>query len=267
MPAPEVAPNTDWKVSESGIGQLTLTRPKYLNAVDMRTLAELTQHFASANDDDNVRCVLITGQGRAFCAGGDLNLMKSTMGDAFAVRQRLRDGLEAVITQMTDLEKPIVAAVNGVAFGAGMNLALACDMIIASREAQFQQSFTKVGLVPDTGGTWMLPRLVGLHKAKELAMMADTLAADDALKLGLVNHVVDHEDLLAWATEYAAKLARGPTRAFGMLKRAMHRGMNSTLKEALEFEAYAQGFATRTEDHAEGVAAFYEKREARFKGR
>lgn len=267
MPAPEVSPNTDWRVADDGVAWLTLTRPKQLNAIDLRSLGELKGHLRSAAEDDSVRCVVLTGQGRAFCAGGDLNLMKSTMGDAFAVRARLRDGLEQLVTAMWDLEKPIVAAVNGIAFGAGMNLALASDMVIASRDASFQQSFAKVGLVPDTGGTWLLPRLVGLHKAKELAMMADTLSAEDAHALGIVNHVVDHDDLMPWTTEYARHLAKGPTRAYGMMKRAMHRGMETGLKEALEFEAYAQGYATTTADHTEGVTAFFEKRDARFQGR
>lgn len=267
MPAQEVAPNTDWRVDPDGVAWLTLTRPKYLNAIDLQTLDELRQHLVAAQNDEAVRCVVLIGQGRAFSAGGDLNLMKSTMGDNFAVRDRLRHGLEDVVMRMWDLEKPIVAGVNGTAFGAGMNLALASDLIIASREAQFQQSFVKVGLVPDTGGTWLLPRLVGLHKAKELAMMGDTLSAEDAKALGLVNHVVPHDDLVPTVGEYARHLARGPTRAFGMMKRAMHRGMDSSFKDALEFEAYAQGYCTTTRDHYEGVAAFFEKRGAEFQGR
>lgn len=266
MPAPEVTPNTDWRVAD-GIAWLTLTRPKYLNAIDVKTLEELKGHLVSAQQDDAVRAVVLTGQGRTFSAGGDLNVMKQTLGDNFAVRDRLRHGLEEVVLRMWDLEKPILAAVNGTAYGAGMNLALASDLVIASREAQFQQSFVKVGLIPDTGGTWLLPRLVGLHKAKELAMMAEALSAEDAHRLGLVNHVVEHDDLVPWVTEYAQHLARGPTRAYGMIKRAMHRAIDSPLKDALEFEAYAQGYCTTTADHKEGVEAFFAKRAPSFQGR
>ncbi len=267
MPAPEVAPNTDWRVEADGVAWLTLTRPKQLNAINVRTLTELQAHLAVAAADEKVRCVVLTGQGKTFSAGGDITVMKEMMGDGVTMRERLRAGLERVVLQMWDLEKPIVAAVNGTAFGAGMNLALASDIVIASREAQFQQSFVRVGLVPDTGGTWLLPRLVGLHKAKELAFMGDTLSAEEAHRLGLVNHVVEHEDLLPWTTEYARQLARGPTRALGMAKRAMHRAMEGTLQQALEAEAYAQGLAAMTADHAEGVAAFFEKRAPRFSGK
>ncbi|MBW3584227.1 MAG: enoyl-CoA hydratase/isomerase family protein [Euryarchaeota archaeon] len=263
----ETAPHTDWRVDDDGLARLTLTRPKNLNAIDLQMLDELKGHFETARDDDTVRCVLLTGQGKTFSAGGDLHLMESTMGDSFAVRERLRTGLEVLVTQIWDLEKPVVAAVNGDAYGAGWNLALACDIVIASREARFCQAFAKVGLVPDTGGTWLLPRLVGLHKAKELMMMADTLTAEEAHRMGLVNHVVDHDDLSAHAAEYAKTLARGPTKAYGMLKRAMHRGMTTGLKEALEFEAYSQGYCTTTDDHKEGVAAFFEKRAPRFQGK
>ena len=267
MPAPEVAPNTDWQVGDDGVGRLTLTRPKHLNAIDLRTLDELQRTFDVAATDDRVRCVMITGQGRAFSAGGDINVMKTTLGDAFAVRERLRRGLAGVVLRIVNLEKPVVAAVNGIAYGAGMNLALACDIIIASREASFQESFAKVGLVPDTGGTWILPRLVGIHRAKELVFMAETLTAEDAHKIGIVNHVVPHDDLLPWATEFARRLANGPTKAFGLAKRLMQRGMSTGLAEALDAEADAQGFAATTADHREGVTAFFEKRAASFQGR
>lgn len=262
----ETAPHTDLHI-EAGVATITMTRPKRLNAIDLQMLAELQAHLDALALDETVRAIVITGQGKTFSAGGDLNLMKATMGDATAVRTRLRLGLERLVTQLTDLEKPVLAAVNGQAFGAGWNLALACDIVIASREASFCQAFTKVGLMTDTGGSWLLPRLIGPHRAKELAFMADTISAEDAHGLGLVNHVVDHDDLEEHAQAYARRLAAGPTIAYGLIKRAMHRAMEGTLKDALEFEAAGQGHCTTTEDHAEGVAAFFEKREARFQGR
>lgn len=259
MPAPEVTPNTDWRV-EDGVGWLTITRPRVLNAIDPKMLDEFTHHFSVSAMEDDVRVVVLTGQGKTFSTGGDLNVMRESMGNADEVRTRLRHGLERAVTALWDLEKPVVACVNGTAFGAGMNLALACDLVIASREAQFQQTFIKVGLGPDTGGSWLLPRLVGMHKAKELLFFGDTLSAQDAHALGIVNHVVEHEDLVPWTTEYAKRLAKTSTKALGLTKRAVNRSFTSSLKEALEAEAHMQAQLTTTKEHQAAVMAFFERR-------
>ncbi len=259
MPAPEVTPNTDWRV-EDGIGWLTITRPRVLNAIDPKMLAEFTHHFTESAMEDDVRVVVLTGQGKTFSAGGDLNVMKESMGNADEVRSRLRSGLERAVGAIWDLEKPVVACVNGTAYGAGMNLALACDLVIASREAHFQQTFIKVGLGPDTGGSWLLPRIVGMHRAKELLFFGDTLSAKDARELGMVNHVVEHDDLIPWTTEYAKRLAQASTKAIGLTKRAVNRSFTSTLKEALESEAHMQAQLTTTKEHRESVEAFFNRR-------
>jgi 2-(1,2-epoxy-1,2-dihydrophenyl)acetyl-CoA isomerase len=255
------APNTDWRREDGGVAWLTLTRPRVLNAIDVKTLDELYTHLARAATDPETRVIVLTGQGKHFSAGGDLNVMRESLGDATAVRERLRYGLERVVTAMWDLEKPIIAAVNGDAYGAGMNLALACDLVIASREARFQETFLKVGLGPDTGGSWLLPRLIGMHRAKELLFFADTLSAEQAHALGLVNHVVDHEDLASWTREHANRLAQQSTPALGLTKRAVNRAMQSSLKEALEFEANMQAQLTTTREHKEAVEAFFARRQ------
>lgn len=257
MPAPEVTPNSDWRVDDDGIGWLTITRPRVLNAIDPKMLEEITGHVQQAAVDEKVRVVVLTGQGKTFSAGGDLNVMKESMGNADEVRNRLRNGLERAVTALWDLEKPVVACVNGTAFGAGMNLALACDLVIASREAQFQQTFIKVGLGPDTGGSWLLPRIIGMHRAKELLFFGDTLSAEDAHQLGLVNHVVEHDDLIPWTTEYAKRLAQASTPALGLTKRAVNRSFTSSLKEALEAEANMQAQLTTTKEHQGAVEAFF----------
>jgi 2-(1,2-epoxy-1,2-dihydrophenyl)acetyl-CoA isomerase len=259
MPAPEVTPQTDWRV-ENGIGWLTITRPRVLNAIDPKMLDEFTHHFTTSAMQEDVRVVVLTGQGKTFSTGGDLNIMRESMGNADEVRQRLRLGLERAVTAMWDLEKPVIACVNGTAFGAGMNLALACDLVIASREAQFQQTFIKVGLGPDTGGSWFLPRLVGMHKAKELLFFGDTLSATDAQQLGIVNHIVEHDDLVEWTTKYAERLAQASTKAIGLTKRAVNRAHTTSLKEALENEAQMQAQLTTTAEHQQAVKAFFERR-------
>ncbi|MCL6489328.1 enoyl-CoA hydratase-related protein [Alicyclobacillus mali (ex Roth et al. 2021)] len=242
---------------------VTLHRPEKVNALTRDTLFALREAFQAAGEDGDVRSVLLTGAGRGFCAGQDLDLGG---GDADYAKV-IRETYNPLILTMTHLEKPIVCAINGVAAGAGVSLALACDLRIASESATFIQAFVNIGLIPDSGGTWFLPRIVGLGRAMELAMLGDRVDASRAYEMGLVNRVVPVDRLMAEAMGLAERLASMPTRAIGLVKRAHYEGMEQTLAQSLELEAVLQKEAGQTADHQEGVRAFLEKRPPRFQGR
>jgi 2-(1,2-epoxy-1,2-dihydrophenyl)acetyl-CoA isomerase len=250
---------------EGGVLTLTLNRPDVLNAINAQLMADLHEGLRFAQDTPEVRCVVLTGAGRGFCSGQDLRertgAQPASYGDA------LRRRYNPVILRMRTMEKPVIAAVNGVAAGAGCNLALAADLRIASDRASFIQAFGRIGLIPDSGGTFTLPRLVGLGKALELAFTADPVDAHEALRLGLVNRVVPHDELMPQTLALASRLAQGPTRGFGLTKRAFNHALSVSLEAALDYEAHLQEIAGRTADHREGVAAFLEKRQPRFEGR
>jgi len=250
---------------EGGVLTLTLNRPEVLNALNEQLTADLHDGLRFAERTPEVRCVVLTGAGRGFCSGQDLR--ERTGGEAVSYGDSLRRRYSPVILRMRTMEKPVIAAVNGVAAGAGCNLALAADLRIASERASFIEVFSRVGLVPDSGGTFTLPRLVGLGKALELAFTADPVDAHEALRLGLVNRVVPHDELMAHTLALATRLAQGPTRAFGLTKRAFNYALTASLEATLEYEAHLQEIAGRTADHREGVAAFLEKRQPRFEGR
>ena len=250
--------------TQDGVRILTLNRPVVLNALNARACEELLDALREAERIQEVRCVLLTGSGRAFCAGADLR--DHSPGES-SLGEILRTRFNRIILQMRTVEKPVVAAINGVAAGAGCNLALAADLRLASDRASFLQAFTRVGLIPDSGGTWLLPRLVGLGRALELMLLAEPIDAATAERVGLVNRVVPHDDLMAHAMEVAGRLAKGPTRAYGLVKRGVEHNLTVNLREALEYEALLQEVAGRTEDHREGVAAFLEKRPASYSGR
>ena len=257
-------PGTILLDQREGVLTITLNRPDVLNAFNEQMLRELHDTLRHAARDATVRCVVLIGAGRGFCSGQDLRSRAGTT--AFSFRESLREGYNPIITQMRTMEKPVIAAVNGVAAGAGCSLALAADMRIASDRASFIEVFARVGLVPDSGSTYLLPRLVGLGKAFEIAYTAEPVDAAEALRLGLVNRVVQHDDLMPHATALAQKLAAGPTRGYGLTKRAINYGLHATLDQALEYEAYLQEIAGRSTDHREGVTAFLEKRQANFRG-
>lgn len=250
-------------VTENKVGHLTLNRPEVLNAMDLRMREEIEAVINEASRDPSVKALIITGAGRAFCAGGDVR----TMGHVgpFAGRERLKN-VHRWLYQLLSMEKPVIAAVNGVAAGAGLSLAMCCDIIVASEEASFAISFLRVGLVPDCGALYFLPRLVGLHKAKELVFTGARLSAAEAERLGLVNRVVPANDLNAVAREMAERLAEGPTRAMGLAKSILNLSLHSDLATILELEAYAQDLCFQTEDHKEGMRAFVEKRAPVFTG-
>ncbi len=250
--------------TRDGVRVLTLNRPDVLNALDARAGEELLGALREAERSPEVRCLLLTGSGRAFCAGADLR--NHTPGET-SLGEILRTRYNRIILQMRTVEKPVIAAINGVAAGAGCNLALAADLRVASDRASFLQAFTRVGLIPDSGGTWFLPRLVGMGRALEMMLLAEPIDAATAERVGLVNKVVPHDDLMARAMEWAERLAKGPTRAYGLIKRGVDRNIAADLREALEYEALLQEIAGRTEDHREGVAAFLAKRPASYGGR
>lgn len=252
-----------WELTD-GVLTVTLNRPEVLNAVNDRMAEELLDALRRASRQPEVRAVVLTGAGRAFCSGQDL---RERAGGEFSYAQHIRTRYVPVILQLQSLEKPVLAAVNGVAAGAGASLALACDLRVASEDASFLQAFTRIGLVPDSGATYFLPRLVGLGKAFELCYLAESVGAQEALRLGLVNWVVPGPELMAKAREVAGRLAAGPTRAYGLTKRALLRNLTSDLAAALDYEAMLQEAAGRTEDHREGVQAFLEKRPPRYRGR
>ena len=253
----------------AGVATITLNRPDSLNALNRQITVELQDALASAAGDPAVRCLLITGAGRGFSAGADLSQLEGSYkaGTPAPLGDMLRDGYNKVIIPITKMEKPVVAAVNGVAAGAGSSLALACDFRIASDKARFFQAFIKIGLVQDSGASYFLPRLVGFAKAMELALLGDIIGADDALKFGLVTKVVPHDTLADEARAFAEKLASGPTRGYGLSKRAMYFGIDNDIEATMDFEADLQAQLALTADHMEGVKAFREKREAKFEGR
>jgi 2-(1,2-epoxy-1,2-dihydrophenyl)acetyl-CoA isomerase len=245
---------------EGGVLTLTLHRPDKLNSLDISLLKALGEAITEAREDESVRAVVITGSGRGFSAGADL-----TEGDREGVRRRLSLRYEPIIRTMREMEKPVIAAVNGVAAGAGMSLTLAADLRIAAESASFLLAFARIGLIPDAGATFMLPRLVGLGRAMELAMLAEQISAAEALRIGLVNRVVPDAELAGTAQELAQRLARGPF-SLGLIKRAMNLSLVSDLHTQLQHEEDLQGLAFASADFGEGVRAFVEKRPAKFEG-
>jgi 2-(1,2-epoxy-1,2-dihydrophenyl)acetyl-CoA isomerase len=256
-----------YAISE-GVATLTLQRPDKLNAFNDDMLGALEAALKQAERDPEVRCVVITGAGRGFSAGQDLSAVQDRdASGGMSFREHLEKTYNRVIRKIRTMEKPVIGGVNGVAAGAGASLALACDLRVASENASFIQSFIGVGLVPDSGSTFYLPRMIGFARAFELAITAERLPAEEALRIGLVNRVVGPD---AFATElqaYAAKIAAAPTKAIGLTKRAMNRALCTDLDSALSYEAQLQEIAGRSFDHREGIHAFLEKRPPNFKGR
>jgi 2-(1,2-epoxy-1,2-dihydrophenyl)acetyl-CoA isomerase len=248
------------------VATVTFNRPDALNATNDQFYREMQGLIREIASDDEVGAVIITGAGRGFCAGADVKSMNPDMA-LLDRRKRHRWILADILRPLVDLEKPVIAAVNGAAVGAGFNIALAADIIVASEKAVFSQIFTRLGLVPDLGGLHLLTRVVGLNKAKELCFTAKKISATEAFALGIVNHVVPAEELLAEARKLAMEIAAGPPVALSMIKSLLNKSSNSTLEQMLEFESYAQTLAYTTPEHKEGVAAFREKRSPNFRPR
>jgi 2-(1,2-epoxy-1,2-dihydrophenyl)acetyl-CoA isomerase len=247
-----------------GVATITLNRPQSLNAFVPQMNQEVLEALKDGERDKTVRCLMITGAGRAFCAGQDLK--GRTPEQKGSLGASLREKYNPMIRQIRQMEKIVVAAVNGVAAGAGCNLALACDLRVASEEAKFIQSFVRVGLAPDSGGSFILPRLVGVSKAMEMLLLGDTIDAQEALRIGLVARVFSATEFAHAAREVAERIAAAP-RGIGLIKRAVNHANLPSLESDLEYEAHLQEIAGRSSDYDEGVRAFLEKRAPVFTGR
>lgn len=250
---------------QDGVLAVTLARPEKKNALDLEALGLLADALEEARRDPAVRVVLLRAEGDVFCAGGDIEVMRRFAGDAQATLERLRGGLNRVVLLLHGLPKPVVACVQGNAYGAGAVLAFQCDVTVAAEEATFSLSFRHVGLIPDTGGTWLLPRVVGLQRAKHLAWTAAPFSARDAVAWGLAWKALPRAEVEGAARSLASALAEGPASALGLAKQAFHANLDAPLPEALEREARLQAAAFLTPEHAEGRDAFFARRKPRFR--
>jgi 2-(1,2-epoxy-1,2-dihydrophenyl)acetyl-CoA isomerase len=251
----------------AGYRVITLNRPERLNAFNEAMHEALKAAIADAETDDTCRALLITGSGRGFCAGQDLNDRLVKPGEKPPQRNSLEQHYNPLVRKLRALPFPVIAAVNGVAAGAGCNVALACDIVLAGRSASFVQSFARIGLVPDSGGTWFLPRLVGDARARGLALLAEPLTAEKAERWGLIWKCVDDTSLLAEAQRLCEHFASAPTQGLALIKRALNASAANTLDAQLDLERDLQKIANQMPDYAEGVRAFMEKRKPNFTGR
>ena len=245
--------------------EITLNRPDVLNSFHKEMSLELQSALELATSK-SVRCVLLTGSGRGFCAGQDLATVAPKDGETPKLGSIVQECYNPIILKLRSLEKPVIAAVNGIAAGAGANLALACDIVFAASTASFVQSFSKVGLIPDSGGTYFLPRLVGIAKATALTMLAEKVSAEEAQRIGMIYKAVKPDLLMDEARSAAKSLASQPTKGLGLTKRALNQSLSNTLEAQLAVERDLQDEAGRTLDYSEGVKAFIEKRTPVFKG-
>jgi 2-(1,2-epoxy-1,2-dihydrophenyl)acetyl-CoA isomerase len=250
---------------ETGVATITLNRPEVYNALNDAITYELQDAFKAVAKDDKVRVVVFTGEGKAFCSGQDLKTASGEEKRSFL--DSLNKRYNPIIRAMRNLPKPILCRLNGVAAGAGCSLALACDMIIADEEATLIEVFINIGLVPDSGSAYFLPRLVGMAKAFELCTMGSRIKGKEAVELGLVTKAVPAAQLDASVKEYTDYFAKAPTKAIGLIKKMLNKSTTSTLDEMLDYEAYSQEIAGSSLDYKEGVSAFLEKRKAEFKGK
>lgn len=248
-----------------GVLTITLNRPDVYNALNESMKKELNDAFKEAEKNADVRCVVLRGAGeKAFCSGQDL---KEHQGKKRSLKESLQRSYNPLIRKMRGIEKPVIGMINGVAAGAGLSLALACDLRIMADSAKLIEVFVRIALVPDSGSHWFLPRLVGMARAFEYAALGNDVGATEAERVGLVNRVVPAADLETETMALATRLAQGPTRTIGLIKRTLNKAQTASLDDLLDYEATIQEIASNTEDHREGVAAFLEKRKAEFKGK
>jgi 2-(1,2-epoxy-1,2-dihydrophenyl)acetyl-CoA isomerase len=253
--------------SAAGVATITLNRPEVLNSFTRPMARQLREALERAGSDDAIRAVVLTGAGRGFCAGQDLAEAIPRAGEMPDLGDIVRESYNPVIRAIRKLEKPVICAVNGVAAGAGANLAFACDILFAASSATFVQSFAKIGVIPDSGGTFILPRIVGLHRATVLTMLAEKISAEQAKEFGLVYMITEPEALLETAVGTARQLATQPTRALGLIKRGFNKSLGVDLDAALDYEEELQREAGQSRDYREGVNAFLEKRKPVFEGK
>lgn len=250
---------------EGQVLRLSLNRPDKFNSFNRAMALELQQHLDKAAVDENIRAVYLTGEGKAFCAGQDLAEAIDEKGPG--IKKIVEEHYNPIILKLRNLEKPVICAVNGVAAGAGANIVLACDVIIAANSSSFIQAFSKIGLIPDSGGTFFLPRIVGFQKAVALAMLGDKVSAEEALQMGMVYKVAPDGSLHEEAMKIAQTLASMPTKGLGLTKKLFNEGLYSNLEQQLKNEGEKQVAAAQTYDYNEGVKAFLEKRKPVFKGK
>jgi len=248
------------------IAILSLDRPDVFNSFNREMALLFQKKLDACEKNPNIRAIVVTGEGKAFCAGQDLKEVTSAeLNPGF--KKIIEEHYNPIISRIRKIEKPIIAAVNGVAAGAGANIALACDVVIASENASFIQAFSKIGLVPDSGGTFFLPRLIGFQKASALMMLGDKIPAHEAEKLGMIYKVVSPENFMEEVMNIASILSNMPTKALGFTKRLLNESMNNSLENQLEMEGKLQIESAQSEDYAEGVDAFVQKRKPNFKGK
>ncbi len=254
---------------DAAVYRIALNRPEKLNALSATLLGELREALQTAADDEKCRCVLLTGEGRGFSSGADLTDAAVNMrpGEPFDFGAALDHTYHPVVRLIRSMDKPVIAAVNGTAAGAGCNIALACDVVIAARSARFIQAFVRIGLVPDASGTWTIPRLIGRARALKWMMSGEAIDADTAERWGLISEVVDDEIFAQRSAELAATMAAQPTRALAAIKQLVDRSYDNDLEAQLALEAESQSRVGMSQDTMEGIMAFIQKRPARFQGR
>lgn len=251
---------------ENKIAFITLNRPKVFNSFNREMALSLQKNLDDCESNPEVRAIVLTGNGKAFCAGQDLKEVTSPkLNPGF--KKILEEHYNPIITRIRSIKKPIIGAINGVAAGAGANIALACDVVVAHEKVSFIQAFSLIGLIPDSAGTYFLPRLIGFQKAQALAMLGDKISAEDAEKMGMIYKVIPFENFENDVNQLASKLANMPTKALGMIKELFNKSLTNNLEDQLALESKLQIEAAQSEDYAEGVAAFIEKRQPNFKGK
>ena len=249
------------------IAIITLNRPKAKNAFSPEMISLWREYLEKAKNDDNIRVIIVTGKGDTFCSGGDIRDMVEGKLKSWDMKRFLWDGVHRIVLTLEDLDKPVIAAINGAAMGAGMDMAIMCDLRVCSDKAKLAESYIMMGLVPGDGGAYFLPRLVGVSKGLELLLTGDTIKPEEALRLGIVNRVVTHDDLMDETMKLAAKIAGKPPLAVRMMKRAVYQGQASTLRAHLDYISSQLSLLSETNDHLEAAKAFLEKRKPIFSGK